>query len=123
MLPTRSIFDCIARITSLPARETESPPLDYGEPLESFWKHSLSLLSRVQGIKLKEVMNKVCDRLNCLSKFHHHHSGAIWCISTPCTWGRVWMDPCRVELTLAELRRENSPSSTYPVRQPTLGKC
>ena len=42
----------------MPTRQTESPALDYGEPLESFWKHSPSLLSQVQGIKLKGLRTK-----------------------------------------------------------------
>lgn len=96
MLPSGSIFDFIARVTSLPKRETESPALDYGDPLRSFWKHSPSLLSHIQGIKLNNVMNKVCDRPNRLSKFCHHHSGAVWSMSTPGTRGSIWMDPCRV---------------------------
>lgn len=57
MLPSGSILDFIARVTSLPRRETESPALRYGVPLESFWKYSSSLLSYLQSSKLKEVMN------------------------------------------------------------------
>lgn len=96
MFPSGSIFDCIARVTSLPTRQTESPALDYGEPLESFWKHSPSLLSQVQGIRLKEVTNKTRDRPDHPSKFCRCHSGAIWFISTPCTQGSLRTDPCRV---------------------------
>lgn len=124
MFPSGSIFDCIARVTSLPTRQTESPALDYGEPLESFWKHSPSLLSQVQGIRLKEVTNKTRDRPDHPSKFCRCHSGAIWFISTPCTQGSLRTDPCRVwSWRSLSSGGKIHWSSTYPLRQPTPGKC
>lgn len=81
----------------------------------------------------------------CSQRFKESNLKRLWtrCVTDSAVWvnlttiTRGWFDPSApvahgapfgrtlqdLELRLAELRRENSPSSMFTVRQPTLRKC